>query len=127
MGFGLVVVGAGVCVVILSNSSSTKYAAAGITAIGAATGGYISKTYLTVQQNATRQMNYYFRQPLVQSYLLQSERLIHGAGGGNSAKLVESLVQANLNQTVDQAVDSTGVSSRRRVQHHSPLAGHAED
>ena len=74
MGFGLLVIGAGVAIVVSSDSAATKYAAAVITAVGAATGGYISRTYLAVQQNATRQMNFYFRQPLVQSYILQSER-----------------------------------------------------
>jgi len=72
---GLLLVGTGVAVIIVADSSATKYAAALVTAAGAATGGYISRTFITVHQNATKQLNYYFQQPLAQSYLLSAERL----------------------------------------------------
>lgn len=75
MGTGLLVLSVGILIAILSDNPSTKYTAAFLTAVGAAVGGYISRTFITVQQGAMLQMNYYFQQPLVQSYLLTAERL----------------------------------------------------
>jgi hypothetical protein len=73
---GLVLIATGMAVATFADSTSTKYAAAIITAVGTATGGYISRTFLTVQRGAAEQMNYYFQQQLAQSYLLTAERVV---------------------------------------------------
>jgi len=75
MGIGLLVLGAGIAVVISSHTDATKYAAAIITASGAAVSGFIANTFINVYRHASKQLNFYFRQPLVQSYLLSAERI----------------------------------------------------
>jgi len=95
---GLLLIVTGVAVAILPNSTSTKYAAAIVTAVGAATGGYISRTFLTVQRGATEQMDYYFQQPLVQSYLLSAERLVSQMPAESRGSQLELVVEAALMQ-----------------------------
>lgn len=63
MGIGLVMIIVGVMVAVLADTPSIKYAASLVTAVGAATGGYIARTFVAVQQAASKQMNFYFRQP----------------------------------------------------------------
>lgn len=95
---GLVLIATGVAVAIFADSTSTKYAAAIVTAVGAATGGYISRTFLTVQRGATEQMNYYFQQPLVQSYLLSAERLVGLMPTESRGSQLELVLKAALMQ-----------------------------
>jgi hypothetical protein len=75
MGIGLIILAAGIAIAVFAHSDATKYAAAIVTACGAAVGGYVSHTFISVHLHASEQMNFYFRQPLVQSYLLSAERL----------------------------------------------------
>ena len=56
-------------------------------------GGYISRTFITVQQGAMLQMNYYFQEPVVESYLLTAERL---AGKLDPPERTRSLVPNGL-------------------------------
>jgi hypothetical protein len=76
MAAGLSVVAAGLLIAVLSEDSATKYSVAVMAAVGMATGGYIARTFIRVQQSSQDQMQCYFRQPLVQSYLLAAERII---------------------------------------------------
>ena len=46
-----------------------------MTAIGSVVAGFISNTYLRVYERTLVQLNFYFQQPLVTSYVLTAERL----------------------------------------------------
>jgi hypothetical protein len=92
MGLGLFILSVGIGVAIFSTEDSTKYAAAFLTAVGAVIGGYVSRTYITVQKHAMLQMNYYFQQPLVQSYLLTAERLAHQLDEPNRTQALSGVI-----------------------------------
>lgn len=53
--------------------SGAKIAAASVTAIGAALSGFFTATFLKTYRITTRQMSYYYGQPLVHCYLLHAE------------------------------------------------------
>ena len=72
---GLVVLLAGVAVTLVANDPTARLGVAGLTAVGAALSGYIARTFLRVYETAQHQLNFYFREPLVTSYLLAAERL----------------------------------------------------
>jgi hypothetical protein len=47
---------------------------------------------ITVQKHAMLQMNYYFQQPLVQSYLLTAERLAHQLDEPNRTQALSGII-----------------------------------
>jgi MFS family permease len=105
MGVGLALIVSGVIIVILADKSSTKYAAAIITAVGGATGAYLSRTFLAVQRDAAVQMNFYFEQPLIQSYLLAAERLLEKVPENRKSEALETIITAALSRvTLDSEV-----------------------
>jgi hypothetical protein len=76
IGIGLLVlIGAAVVAVTMASDTAGKLVAGGLGALGTALSGYIAATFLAAQQESLRQRNFYFRQPLVQSYLLTAERI----------------------------------------------------
>lgn len=116
MMIGLAILATGVAVIIFSHSDATKYAAAIITAVGAATGGFIGRTFINVHLHAAQQMNYYFRQPLVQSYLLSAERLVSHMPVSNEKrvelfKTILTGIMAQVEPTHDSLVTTKTVPS----------------
>jgi hypothetical protein len=80
MGAGLLVLLVGGVVAYFVTDPATKFATVILASVGSVIGGYISRTFIAVQQRSTEQMGYYFQQPLVQSYLLSAERLARQMG-----------------------------------------------
>jgi hypothetical protein len=107
MGIGLALVVSGVIIVILSDNNSTKYAAAIITAAGGATGAYLSRTFLAVQRAAAVQMNFYFEQPLIQSYILAAERLLEKVSEDRKSQALETIIAATLSRVALTSSAST--------------------
>lgn len=97
---GLALVSAGVAVAVLAPDSVSKVAGAGVTAVGAAVGGYIAKTFLTNSRRAAQTAAFYFRQPLVTSYLLTAERLAaslpEAAQGPARVTILEAAITASI-------------------------------
>jgi len=95
---GLVVLLAGVAVTLAADDPSARLGVAGLTAVGAALSGYIARTFLRVYETAQHQLNYYFREPLVTSYLLAAERLAEKLEGERRddayAEMVGEIVRA---------------------------------
>lgn len=73
VGFGVLVVG--VALVLLADSPTAQVSLAGLAAVGSAISSYVARTFLRVYDRAQQQLNFYFREPLITSYLLTSERL----------------------------------------------------
>jgi hypothetical protein len=109
---GVVLIATGMAVATFADSTSTKYAAAIITAVGTATGGYISRTFLTVQRGATEQMNYYFQQQLAQSYLLTAERLV--------SQMPTESKESQLKRIVKTALTKAASTQQLKSQHALP-------
>lgn len=71
----LLVLTSGAAVAIGLPATSAKVAAGALAAAGTALSGFLVKTFLRAYQMASRQMSYYYGQPLVHCYLLHAEWL----------------------------------------------------
>jgi hypothetical protein len=76
MAVGFVVLAAGAVAAVTISASDTggRVVVGGLASIGTALSGYIVATFLRAQREALAQLNVYFRQPLINSYLLTAER-----------------------------------------------------
>ena len=75
MSFGFLILVAGAAVTIVTPDSVAKIVVGVLASLGSVLSGYIGRTFLKAQDQAMYQLNYYFRQPLVTSYMLAAERL----------------------------------------------------
>jgi len=75
---GLALIGGAIAAAFAGHDATTKVAAGGVAGLGGAFSAYISATYLRVYERTLDQLNFYYRQPLVNSYLLTAERLADG-------------------------------------------------
>ncbi|MFI7597457.1 hypothetical protein [Actinoplanes sp. NPDC049681] len=82
MGLGFLALIGGACVALAPTQVETKIAVAGLSAVGSLMAGFISKTFLRSHQISIKQLNTFFREPLVNSYLLTAERLSQQLNGG---------------------------------------------
>ncbi|TQS46086.1 TRADD-N-associated membrane domain-containing protein [Cryptosporangium phraense] len=80
--------------VLLSDSAATGISTAVLSAVGSMLSGFVSVTFLRTYQMATRQMSYYYGQPLVHCYLLHAEWLAQRFDLESSVK--DRLVDATL-------------------------------
>ncbi len=96
MAAGLAVLIGGAVIAISVNDVATKVATASLTAIGGALSGYIAKTFLDSYKGAMRQLNFYFQQPLITSYLLAVQRLVNElTEDKRDAALAETIARIN--------------------------------
>jgi hypothetical protein len=72
---GLAILLAGAIGAVAAEEPTTKLALASLAGIGSTISGFISKTFLTSHAAAISQLNRFFQQPLVNSYLLNAERI----------------------------------------------------
>lgn len=89
---GLIVLLVGVVVTLVANEPSARIGVAGLSAVGATLSGYIAHTFLRVYERAQDQLNFYFREPLVTSYLLAAERLAEKLEGERRADAYAAMV-----------------------------------
>ena len=71
----LMVLLGGTSVVEAAAATGTQVAVAALTAVGTMLSGFVAHTYQRQYSAATRQMNFYYGQPLVHCYLLHAEWL----------------------------------------------------
>jgi hypothetical protein len=117
MSFGFLMLIAGAALAIKVPSATSKVVVGALASLGSVLSGYIGQTFLKAQTQATNQLNYYFRQPLVTSYMLAVERLAQklppGSARENALKdLIKNiLVAANHAEELDS---DQPIKSRRR-------------
>lgn len=75
MGIGFLVLVAGSVVAIMTRDDTAKIVVGALASMGAAISGYVGATFMRAHNESLAQLNFYFRQPLVNSYLLTAERL----------------------------------------------------
>jgi hypothetical protein len=129
MGSGLaILVGAAVAAILLPSNTS-KIILGGVAGIGAAFSAYIGATFLNAYHAALAQLNFYFRQPLVNSYLLSAERLASDMPDDRRDKMREKIIDAMLQEGIadirygpDGSVPRVWPSRTRRA----PTAGSGE-
>jgi CHASE3 domain sensor protein len=122
-GLALLVIGA--VVAINTTSGSAQLVVGGLTALGTALSAYLGATFIRTYERALLQMNYYFGQPLVTSYILEAERLsgkLSKAKRDNalSAIISETLLGASnasraLSPGPEDQMDKRGNRTRRRI------------
>lgn len=76
-------------------ATPAKITAGSLAAAGAALSGFLAKIFLGAYSMASRQMSYYYGQPLVHCYLLHAEWLASVEAPGNDA-LWQKIIEASL-------------------------------
>jgi hypothetical protein len=96
----LLVLTTGAAVVISLPTTAAQVTAGALATTGAALSGFFARTFLSTYKMASRQMSYYYGQPLVHCYLLHGERLAREAGKrfGDAAEfsLLQELIDASI-------------------------------
>ena len=96
VGFAILTVGA---LTVLRVADDTSKVVVGVLAsLGSLFSGYISHTFLRAESVAMAQLNFYFRQPLVTSYILLAERV--------SQKLPREQEPQALRALIDRVLDA---------------------
>jgi hypothetical protein len=96
MGVGLALLIIGSWIVLTANSTSSKIALAGLTTVGTVLGGYVATTFLRAHQLALAQLNFYFRQPLVDNYLVNAERVARDMDANARPRALSTVVNGFL-------------------------------
>jgi hypothetical protein len=92
LGIGLALVIGGGIATLAASGTPTKAAAAGLAAIAVAVSGFLARTYLRIYERTLTQLNYYFRQPLISSYVLTAERLADKMSADRKDDVLEQIV-----------------------------------
>ena len=123
----LLVLSSGATVAIALPTTTAKITAGSLAAAGTALTGFLVKTFLRSYQMASRQMSYYYGQPLVHCYLLHAEWLaVEGReeyGDEEGRILLQKVIDACIKAGTDaqdhllsmqeHAMDKPGTRSRR--------------
>jgi hypothetical protein len=92
MTVGLVVlVGGAYAALRLTDEPAAQTIVGSLTAIGTIVSGYIGRTFIRAHERALIQLNLYFQQPVVASYLLTAERLVSKASAQQKDALIENI------------------------------------
>lgn len=101
----LLVLTSGTAVAIGLPTPAAKVAAGVVATAGTALSSFLARTFLSAYQMASKQMSYYYGQPLVHCYLLNAERLARDAGRalGKDAELThwQEVITASINASAD--------------------------
>jgi hypothetical protein len=101
----LLVLTAGTAVAVGSPATAGKVTAGALATAGTVLSGFLVRTFLKAYQMASRQMSYYYGQPLVHCYLLHAEWLTLEAGkhfgAGAELCLWEKVVDASIKAGAD--------------------------
>ncbi len=96
MAAGLTLIIVGILITVLGRDLGTKVTAASLSAIAAALASFISRTFIQSRNASLDQLNYYFNQPLITSYLLQAERIAREAPEAERSRLMAAVVAQSL-------------------------------
>lgn len=110
LGVGLALVIGGGVAALAANGTPTKAAAAGLAAIAVAVSGFLARTYLRIYERTLAQLNYYFNQPLISSYVLTAERLADKMSQERKDDVIVSIVAElvrNIGATTDRSLTPT--------------------
>jgi hypothetical protein len=114
---GLALIGAAIAASFAGSDPTTKLTAGAAAGLGAVCSAYISATYLRVYERALDQLNFYYRQPLINSYLLTAERLANDMSDQEKRDAAyDELLRQVLScaRTPEPPVDANGGPGRSR-------------
>ncbi len=104
IGFGTIIGGSYV-VVRQAESTSAQIVVGGLSALGAVLTSFIGATFFRTYKQAQIQMNFYYAQPLVHSYLLQAEELSRRLQSSEAADTA-------LGKVIDQTLEVAAVAAQ---------------
>jgi hypothetical protein len=123
MGSGLIIlVAAAIAAIILKNNTS-KIVLGGVAGIGTAFSAYIGATFLNAYHSALAQLNFYFRQPLINSYLLSAERLASDMSADRRDDVRAQIVESMLTSAIADIRLYSDETSLRTHRTGLPLSG----
>jgi Cyanobacterial TRADD-N associated 2-Transmembrane domain len=102
-GLGFLVLVSGAWITLTRTTGDATVTGAVMTGIGTALSGFLSVTFLRTFQITTRQMSYYYGQPMVNCYLLHAERLLERCDRGLGAEQRREDVQDVVATILDVA------------------------
>lgn len=97
--------------ILLAANDAIVLAAGGLVAsIGGGVSAFIANTFLSVHTTSLTQLNHYFRQPVINEYILMAQRLADGSGDAQTRnrsyeKLIDSITQLITSQTTSPPED----------------------
>ncbi|MBT2507069.1 hypothetical protein J7I98_14465 [Streptomyces sp. ISL-98] len=96
IGFGLLVTGA--TVTVFQHDITAQVTLGSLTALGSAFSAYLGATFISAHNEALAQMNYYFGQPLISTYLLEAERMTETIEKPKKDVVMTQVVEAALDE-----------------------------
>jgi hypothetical protein len=117
MAIGLALLVSGVVTTILESHTAAQLVVGGLTGLGSAVSAYLGATFIRAYNEAINQMNYYYGQPLVHSYLLEAERMSMSPEIDESArnKVMVKVIDATLAGAAEAAKALAPSSDRRKT------------
>ena len=116
--------------------TTAKVTAGALAAAGTVLSGFLVKTFLKAYQMASRQMSYYYGQPLVHCYLLHAEWLASEArqqfGDKEGLSLLQEVIDASIKAGTDAQdhllrMQEHDFERRRTRSAHRPTTPHHEN
>jgi hypothetical protein len=132
----LLVLTTGAAVAIGLPVTTAKVTAGALAAAGTVLSGFLVKTFLKAYQMASRQMSYYYGQPLVHCYLLHAEWLASEArqqfGDKEGLSLLQEVIDASIKAGTDAQdhllrMQEHDFERRRTRSAHRPTTPHHEN
>lgn len=102
MGAGLIILILATAAAVALQNNASRILLGSIAGLGVAFSAYITATYLKVYQSTLAQLNFYFRQPLVNSYLLSAERLTGDMSAEQRDDMRARIIDAMLQGAIDE-------------------------
>lgn len=117
MAIGLALLVGGVITTTLESHPAAQLVVGGLTGLGSAVSAYLGATFIRAYNEAINQMNYYYGQPLVHSYLLEAERMSMSPGINADARnqVMVKVIDATLAGAAEAAKALTPSPDRRRT------------
>jgi len=109
---GLALMVGGAAAALFADGGATKAATAGLAAVAGTVSGFIARTYLRIYERTLLQLNYYFEQPLVSSYVLTAERLVNKMGEARRDEALDRIIERLLNR-LDGGLDAAAAEPVR--------------
>ena len=103
----LLLIGAGI-VIVRASAPTVQIVVGALGVVGSTLSGYVGATSIAMYNRAQAQMNFYYAQPLVQSYILEAERISNCL----SSKRKDSALERVIAQTLEGAAVAGYLISR---------------
>ncbi|MCA1706344.1 MAG: hypothetical protein LC808_25015 [Actinobacteria bacterium] len=114
IGFLLLIIGA--IGATAASEGTGQIVLGGLAGLGSAVSAYLGATFLRAYERALGQMNYYFGQPLVTSYILEAERLSKQMSKGRRDDTMAEIISETLRgaSSAAQALRPVGTDEQTR-------------